>query len=118
MESASTADKGRWVINHPRLGVYVGRKGSQSFWTLLDTAGQPAVTTFSTRIRAQSHIQTWTEAPRLQREVHLVSVPSGGPFDLATCGLAVGDLFDNLAAMVATDPGAARYAGGPNHLNA
>ncbi len=99
-----------WVITHPDLGVYVGRKGTQSFWTLLDTAGQPAVTTFPSLRRAQAHVETWDAAPDLQASVAFVPVASGCPFDLAACGLEVGDMFENLQAWMATDPSMRLYS--------
>ena len=109
--------KSFWAINHPEYGVYVGRKGNQSFWTRLDTAGQPAVTTFSSLQKAKAHVLTWTAAIWLQEQVNYIQVGSGGPFDLAAQGLYVGDLFENLKTLIAKYPELARYAGGPQSPN-
>ena len=106
-----------WVISHHIYGVYVGRCKHESYWTLRDTAGQPAVTTFSSRAAAQKHVLTWAAAPKLQSEATYVPVMSGGPFDLAAVGLPVGDLFENLIAKMKIDPNMYRHAGGPQYLN-
>ena len=106
-----------WVIYHPMHGVYLGHAKGQSFWTNIDTAGQPCATTFSSKHAAVKHSERWSEAKSLIAQLDYYRVESGGPFDLAAAKLDVGDMFENLKNAIAVDPRASRDAGGPSTLN-
>jgi hypothetical protein len=107
-----------WIINHKKFGVYLGNLNGESFWTKLDTVGQPAATVFLSEDSAQSHTGRWRVSTSLLDDIEYICVRSGGPFDLAAAGLHVGDMFENLAKAAAKNAHAAHLAGGSRHFNA
>lgn len=87
------------AITHPEMGVYLGCCMGLGFWTLLDSAAQPAAVVFDSIEQAHEHIETWDEGndPSAYgfREVaadgHYATIPS-----LIAAGLA--PLLGNMAA--------------------
>jgi len=61
----------RVVIVHAEHGVYLGHAKGLGFFSLLDTAGQPAAATFDTEQQAKDHVRSWNGAhdPEIYRYV-------------------------------------------------
>ncbi|WP_234053704.1 MULTISPECIES: hypothetical protein [unclassified Xanthobacter] len=51
----------QFVITHPEWGVYLGNCLGLGFWTLVDSAGQPAAVLFGSEAQAEAHIRSWDQ---------------------------------------------------------
>lgn len=89
------------VITHQELGIYVGSCLGLGFWSLLDTAGQPAVATFLDEEEAREHVASWEELndPASYGYVEVFTAGSHATVDeLAEAGLGclLGDMPGNV----------------------
>lgn len=102
-------DTRHFAIVHPEAGIFVGEAMGLCFFSLLDTAGQTRIATFSTEAEAHEFAQASIPA---NESYTIHRVRSGHWRDLLEAGLPIGDMAHNEA--YHTNPGQA--AGGPAEL--
>lgn len=61
----------RWVVAHPKLGVYLGGAFGFGFWSLLDPVGQDGAFAFRTKSEAEGFLTLLVEAREDARPVPL-----------------------------------------------
>lgn len=92
------------VITHPEHGIFVGAAMGLAFWTLLDTAGQSRVATFSSIAEAREFVSSWELAEFDRARCEYIILPTvsadsdhASLADLIAAGLdhLTGDLLAN-----------------------
>ena len=66
-----------YLIVHPHYGVYLGSRMGRGYWSKVDSVGQPAAVTFSSREDALDYMASWAVPP--PPGVDLLPVAGDGP---------------------------------------